>query len=361
MRALTVQPGGAGSARLEEVAEPEPREGSLVVRTLAMGVCGTDLEIVAGHHGRAAGGRARLILGHESLGEVVEAPPGSGFAVGERVVGIVRRPDPLPCPSCAAGEWDMCTNGLYTERGIAGHDGYGSERFRVEPAFAVRVDPWLGLEAVLLEPASVLAKAWEHVERIGRRGAAWRPRTALVTGAGPVGLLATLLGVQRGLEMHVFDRVDEGPKPALVRDFGAHYHTGSLAELELAPDAVIECTGAAPVILDGMSRTAPGGVVCLTSLSAYAGATPVALASLNRSIVMQNDVVFGSVNANRRHYEAAAGALARADRAWLARLVTRCVPLERWEEALRQDPADVKVVLDFTSAASARSDTGVAG
>ncbi len=333
MRALTVQPGRAGSARLEEVAEPEPREGSLVVRTLAMGVCGTDLEIVAGHHGRAADGRARLILGHESLGEVVEAPPGSGFAVGERVVGIVRRPGPLPCPSCAAGEWDMCTNGLYTERGIAGHDGYGSERFRVEPAFAVRVDPWLGLEAVLLEPASVLAKAWEHVERIGRRGAAWRPRTALVTGAGPVGLLATLLGVQRGLEMHVFDRVDEGPKPALVRDFGAHYHTGSLAELELAPDAGIQCTGA----------------------------TPVALASLNRSIVMQNDVVFGSVNANRRHYEAAAGALARADRAWLARLVTRCVPLERWEEALRQDPADVKVVLDFTSAASARSDTGVAG
>lgn len=360
MRALTVLPGRPGSARLDEVPEPEPREGSLVVRTLAMGVCGTDLAIAAGHHGRAPAGRERLILGHESLGEVLEAAPGSGFAVGERVVGIVRRPDPVPCPSCAAGEWDMCSNGLYTERGIAGRDGFGSERFRLEPPFAVRVDRSLGLDAVLLEPASVLAKAWEHVERIGRRGAAWRPRTALVTGAGPVGLLATLLGVQRGLEMHVFDRVDEGPKPALVRDLGAHYHAGSLADLALAPDVVIECTGAPPVVLDAMGRTAPDGVVCLTGLSADAGATPVDLATLNRCIVLQNDVIFGSVNANRRHYEAAADALARADRSWLARLVTRRVPLERWEDALRKEPDDVKVVLDFTGGADDRSDARAA-
>ena len=84
------------------------------------------------------------MLGHESLGEVIEAPPGSGFAAGDRVVGIVRRPDPVPCPACAAGEWDMCRNGRYTERGIKGLHGFGAERFRIEPEFAVKVDPALG-------------------------------------------------------------------------------------------------------------------------------------------------------------------------------------------------------------------------
>ncbi len=103
--------------------------------------------------------------------EVEEAPAGCGFKRGDLVVGIVRRPDPVPCPACAVGEWDMCRNGLYTERGIKERDGYGAERFRIEPEFAVKVDPALGALGVLLEPASVVAKAWEHVERIGARSA----------------------------------------------------------------------------------------------------------------------------------------------------------------------------------------------
>ena len=151
-------------------------------------------------------GPERLILGHELLGRVEEAPQGSGFARGDLVVGIVRRPDPVPCAACAVGEWDMCRNGLYTERGIKERNGYGAEQFRIERDFAVKLDPALGLLGVLLEPASVVAKAWEHVERIGRRSRSWQPRVALITGAGPVGLLAALLGAQRGLEVHILDR-----------------------------------------------------------------------------------------------------------------------------------------------------------
>ena len=90
---------------------------------------------------------------------------------GDLVVGIVRRPDPVPCPACAAGEWDMCRNGRYTERGIKQRNGYGSEHFRVEPEFLIKLDPSLGPLGVLLEPASVVAKAWEQVERIGARSA----------------------------------------------------------------------------------------------------------------------------------------------------------------------------------------------
>jgi threonine dehydrogenase-like Zn-dependent dehydrogenase len=192
MRALTVSPGIANSARLDEVSGPPLSDGPILVRTLALGVCGTDREIVAGDYGWAPPAQERLILGHESLGEVETAPANTQLAAGDLVVGIVRRPDPVPCPFCAADEWDMCCNGRYTERGIKERNGYGADYFRIEPEFAVKVDPSLGIRGVLLEPASIVAKAWDHIERIGRRSHAWPPRTLLVTGAGPIGLLAAL-------------------------------------------------------------------------------------------------------------------------------------------------------------------------
>lgn len=355
MRALTVLPGQPNSARIDEVPEPDQSYGSLLVRTMAVGVCGTDIEIAEGLYGSAQEGRERLIIGHESLGEVIDAPPGVGFSPGDRVVGIVRRPDPIPCAACAAGEWDMCRNGLYTERGIKGLDGFASERFRIEPEFAVRIDPALGTSGVLLEPASVLEKAWDHITRIGSRATSWEPRTALITGAGPVGLLAALLGIQRGLDVHVFDRVTEGPKPELVRRLGATYHGGSLAELEIAPDIVVECTGASSVIFDVVSRTGPAGIVCLTGISPGGRTIQVDVGLLNRTMVLENDAVFGSVNANRSHYEAAARALALADQDWLRQLITRRVPLPRWKDALSRREEDVKVIIDFTAADAGES------
>ncbi len=347
MRAVTVVPGRAGSASLDDVPDPPEESGSVLVQALAVGVCGTDVEIVSGTYGWAPPGRDRLVLGHESLGRVLEAPAGSGLARGDLVVGIVRRPDPVPCPNCAVGEWDMCRNGKYTERGIKELDGYCSERFRLGPRFAVKLDPELERVGMLLEPASILAKAWEHVERIGGR-AHWEPRRALVTGAGPVGLLAALMGRQRGLEVDVLDRVTAGPKPGLVRDLGARYHTGDVRELARGADVVIECTGVGQLVFDAMQSTAPDSIVCLTGISSGGRPLEVDVAALNKSMVLENDVVFGSVNANRRHYEKAAEALAKADRGWLERLITRRVPLARWHEALERRPDDVKPVIDFT-------------
>src|ERR671921_1167060 len=167
--------------------DPEPADGELLVDGVALGVCGTDIEIVGGEYGWAPPGEERLILGHESLGRVAEAPDGSGFAPGDLVVGIVRRPDPVPCPSCAAGEWDFCRNGRYTERGIKALHGYGSERWRIEPKFAVKLDPGLGVLGVLMEPTTIVAKAWEQIDRVLTR-AAIAPERVLVTGAGPIGL-----------------------------------------------------------------------------------------------------------------------------------------------------------------------------
>jgi glucose 1-dehydrogenase len=148
----------------------------LAVRAVALGVCGTDREIIAGTYGAVPPGQERLVLGHESLGRVEEAPSNSGFERGDLVVGIVRRPDPVPCPAGAVGEWDMCENGRFTERGIKERDGFGAERFLIEPDYAIKVDHALGVLGVLLEPASVVAKAWEHTERIGRRSRGWQPK-----------------------------------------------------------------------------------------------------------------------------------------------------------------------------------------
>jgi len=192
MRALTVVPGVPNSARLDDIPEPLNADGAVLVQTLMIGVSGTDRDIVSGRYGSSPPGRERLVLGHESLGRVLSAPAESSIVGGDLVVGIVRRPDPVPCSACACGEWDMCRNGLYTERGIKHRNGYGAERFRVEPEFTIALGPTLGDVGVLLEPTSIAAKAWDHIDRIVTRSRCWRPQVVLVSGAGPVGLLAQL-------------------------------------------------------------------------------------------------------------------------------------------------------------------------
>lgn len=346
MRALTVIPGKKDSLLLREVAEPAPGQGPVLVETLAVGLCGTDMEIVEAQYGQAPPGQDFLVLGHENLGRVREAPSGSGLAEGDLVVGIVRRPDPVPCKACAAGEWDMCRNSQYTEHGIKGLDGFARERWRAEPEAMVKLDAGLAAVGVLLEPTTIVAKAWEQVERIGQR-AFFDPRVAVVTGAGPVGLLAALLGVQRGLEVHVFDVVTEGPKPGLVRDLGAVYHTEAVTDSGVKADILVECTGVASVILDVMESGAMDAITCLTGVSGTGRETGVDVGAMNRHAVLGNAVVFGSVNANRRHYDAAAGALARADEAWLGRLMNRRVPLAGYRDAFSHHADDVKVVLDL--------------
>ena len=347
MRAITVLPGIANSARLDEVPEPPLSDVAVLVRTRALGVCATDREILSGAYGTAPPGQGRLVLGHESLGTVETAPADSEVAPCDLVVGIVRRPDPQPCPACAVGEWDMCRNGGYTERGIKERHGYGAERFRIEPEFVVKVDPALDILGVLLEPASILAKAWDHTERIGQRARGWQPRSLLVTGAGPIGLLAALMGKQRGLDVHVLDHNKGGPKEAIVRDLGAVYHTDASTLERLGPDVLMECTGAATVIRDCLGAGAPGGIVCLTGVTEPGKTFDLDIGRLNRKMVLDNETVFGSVNANRSHYQMAAEALACADKRWLARLITRRVALKSWSEALESRPGDIKVVIDF--------------
>lgn len=347
MKALVFEPGKKNSARLAERPPPSPNGTDLIVQMIAVGVCGTDRELLTGDYGWAPVGKTEMIIGHETVGRVVSAPARSQFKTGDLVAGIVRRPDPVPCPQCGHGEWDMCTNGLYTERGIKEIDGFCSDFYSLEENFAVKLDPTLGLLGVLVEPTSVVAKAWDHIERIGHRSV-FTPKRVLVTGAGPIGLLAAMIGRQKNFEVHVLDRVSEGLKPDLVRALGAHYHFDR-AEMEktLANkiDLALECTGNDQVVLDVMRWAGPGSIVCLAGVSSGGRSINIDFGSLNKSMVLENEVVFGSVNANRRHYKLAAEALGRADVTWLSRLITRRIPLSHWEDAFRPSVNDIKVVL----------------
>ncbi|WP_422746221.1 glucose 1-dehydrogenase [Mycobacterium sp. WMMD1722] len=348
MQALTVQPGHTGTLAVGEVDDPEHDPDELLVDAVAIGICGTDKEIAGGDYGWAPPGRDTLVLGHESLGRVVSAPDGSGFTAGDLVVGVVRRPDPVPCPACARGQFDMCRNGRYTERGIKEVDGYGSQRWTVEPHYAVALDRELSEVGVLMEPTTIVAKAWEQIHRVGQR-AYFEPQRALITGAGPVGLLAALLAVQQGLDTHVLDRVTDGPKPGIVAALGATYHHDDIDDVakRLQPDVVMEATGAAPVVFGAIANTARYGIVCLTGVSPAGRRLRIDAGAVNRELVLENDAVVGSVNANLGHYRQAADALAHADKDWLGSLITRRVPLARAHEAFTAEQGDVKVVVTF--------------
>jgi threonine dehydrogenase-like Zn-dependent dehydrogenase len=343
---MTVIPGRADSGRIAERPDPPPARGSILAEGLLAGICGTDHEILHGG-GLPPDGEQRLVIGHESLGRVLEAPPDAPVRPGDLVAGVVRRPDPVPCPACAAGQWDFCANGRYTERGIKGLDGYGATRWRVDPRFAIKVPDHLGDLGVLTEPASIVAKAWEQIDAISARGP--RPgKVALVTGAGPIGMLAALLGAERDYQVHVLDRVEDGPKPRLVTALGATYHHGPVAGLRLRPDVVVECAGAGELVPELAGRLTQAGVICLIGISSGRRRLPVSMNGITASMVLENSVIFGTVSAARRHYEQAVEALARADPAWLGGLITRRVPLSSWPRVFAREPGDVKVAVDLT-------------
>ena len=168
-----------------------------------------------------------------------------------------------------------------------------------------------------------------------------------MTGAGPIGLLAALLGKLRGLEVHVLDRAKTGPKPELVRALGATYHTGAITDIGFEPDVIIECTGVGQLITESGQKIAAGGIVCLTGVGS-GGSSLVPTADAAAHAVLKNNVIVGSVNANKRHWYKAGEDLARADHSWLAHLVTRRERPENFAKALERTSDDIKVVVQFS-------------
>ena len=326
--------------------EPDASEGSVLVEAVAVGVCGTDAEIVAGKYGWAPPGKTRLVLGHESLGRVIDPGASSSLKKGDLVVGIVRRPDPVPCPNCAVGEWDMCRNGQYTERGIKEIHGFMSERWRIEPEYAIKVDPSLGMLGVLLEPMTVITKAMEQIFLTGQR-AYWEPKTVLVTGAGPIGLLAALRLVCESLTFMSSIASKPDRSQTSCATWVRRITPAALFDLDFDPDIIVECTGVGSVIADSIQKVGAGGIICLTGVGA-GGVAERAVGDVAAAVVLKNNVIVGSVNANKRHWYKAGQNLAASDPAWLSRLITRREKPEDFQQALERQPDDVKVIIQFS-------------
>lgn len=351
MRALTISAAGPGIA---ELAEPVPSGRDLVVDGLLLGVCGTDRSLVARGPDRLPSGQDFLILGHESLGRVRAAPEGSRFAPGDLVTALVRRPDPVPCAACAAGELDLCDNGLLVERGIRGQHGYGAERYLLDEQYAVRVNHdgdqgnGLGLLGVLVEPASIVAKAFERIDQAVRRTTG----RALIFGAGPIGLLAALLARHRDYDVHVVDQVDAGPKVQQCKGIGATYHQGS-DELTGTFDAIVECSGAfTAATVKLLSR---GGAACYIAhahphaTDAHGRNAAVDTGELSGLLVGGNQAIFGIHSSSRAHFDTAQAELEQTDRDWLRGLITSTVDLDDFRSGLRVGPDVIKTVIRLST------------
>ncbi|HEX3054765.1 MAG TPA: alcohol dehydrogenase catalytic domain-containing protein [Gaiellaceae bacterium] len=329
MKALVVEPGRAGTARVEDMPAPAIAAGEVPVRVLEVGVCGTDREIVHGLFGVAPDTEDLLVLGHEALG-VVERD-GYGFARGDLVSATVRRSCGR-CRACGEGSPDSCLTGDYSERGITRLHGYARELVGESPEQLVPIPSSLGRLGVLAEPTSACARALRHARTIGGRQP-WELQRALVIGAGAIGTLVTFL-----LRLDDVEVVTTSLEPArpLIEESGARYVSAANDDVGRF-DLVVECAGNAQLMADALGLVRRSGVVCLLGIDGREQTVGLDGRTIGVDAVLENRVLFGSVNARREDWLAGIDALDEMRRRWpgtLEQLVGLRVPLDRFEEAL---------------------------
>jgi threonine dehydrogenase-like Zn-dependent dehydrogenase len=368
MKAIALVP---GTTTLRLVDRPEAKitgPDEIKVRTVQVGICGTDREEASGGRAEAPPGQNELIIGHEMIGRAVEVGPAvSSVRAGDYVVFTVRR-GCGHCPACAMDRSDMCYSGDYTERGIKGHDGYDAEYVVDSERYAVKVPSSLSSIGVLTEPMSVAEKAIDEALRIqvarlpdATDPAAWlRGKRALVAGLGPIGLLAAVALRLRGADVLGLDVVDaDSRRPALLSRIGGEYVDGR----QTKPDAlgkhfgqielIVEATGVAHLEFDLLSALGINGVYVLTGIPGGERPIDVDGATLMGRLVLRNQVMVGSVNASHKHFEMAVDDLEKARRAWgdtIDHLITHRLPYTQFADALSHHPADeIKAVLEWGS------------
>jgi glucose 1-dehydrogenase len=362
MQALAVFP-SQKRVDLLDVAEPQPHGATeVLLRVREVGLCGTDREIAAFEYGDPPAGSDHLILGHESLAEVVEVGRQvDGLQPGDLVVAMVRRPCPhAECRACRSGRPDFCVTGDYTERGIKRADGFLRDYVVDDEAYLVKVPRALADVAVLVEPLTVVTKAADQLHAIFNR-LPYDPgrQRGLVLGAGPIGLLGAMLMVADGFETVVYSRDPEESKQAkLVRSLGARYASStanpiaSLAEGWGEFDVVLEAVGFAPLMMAAAQTLRPNGVLALTGVPPEA-----ATAELNgrtlRGLVLRNQAVFGTVNAGRGDHLSAIQHLEQFMVLFpesVRQLITSRLPLDEVPQTLREKRG-IKNVVEMRRAA----------
>ena len=356
MKAIVVKPDLKDSIHVRDMPDPKMQPDQVAVKVLRAGLCRTDAEINEGRYGEAPDGDEFLILGHENFG-VVEAVGRQvkHFKTGDLVVSTVRRPCGH-CYNCLHGENDMCASGLYQERGIMRRHGFMTEYYVESPQWLNRIPKAIADVGILLEPMSVVEKGIEQAFRLQERFK-WRPKTALVLGAGPVGLLAAAALRVRGLDTFVVAR--EPATDARVRIAsrrGATYicvadKTLFEVQKQMPPiDLAIEATGAASVAFSAMQILGRNGVLCLLSVTGGARTAEQPIDRINQQLVLRNQVVFGSVNANPRHFKLGVKDFAAMQKTWpglLAQLITTRLPWLEYRQWFTPHASGIKTTLEM--------------
>jgi glucose 1-dehydrogenase len=357
MKAIVVKPGVKDSIHMRDMPDPKLKPDQVAVKMIRVGLCGTDAEISHGLYGQAPEGDEYLILGHENFGVVEEVGKKvKGFKAGDLVVSTVRRP--CKCYTCKAGMNDMCHDGCYQERGIVGRHGFMAEYYTESPQWLNKIPKNVAEIGVLLEPMSVVEKGIDHAFLLQQR-LDWKPKTALVLGGGPIGLLAAAVLRARGLETHVVGREPETDNRAqLAKKMGAKYHSVANQTLfdvkkDMPPiDIAIEATGVASVAFDGMQILGRNGVLCLLSVTGGSKTADQPIEKINQQLVLGNQVVFGSVNANPRHFAMGVKDFSTIERKWpgvLKQLITTRLPWEQYNNWFGQRGAGIKTTLEISS------------
>lgn len=360
MRATAITPRIKNSLRIIDVPDPRPREGEVLVDVLQAGICGTDEELYAGLVGEAPEGSDYLIIGHENLGRVAgKAKDVECHQEGDLVVATVRRPCPERCFECRNYNQDMCLTGHYLERGIKGMHGFMAEKYVERTENLIPVPPWLEKVAVLLEPLSIVEKGIQAAFTIQER-LPWKPDRALVAGAGPIGLLATFILRDMGIETWTFATRDEKSIKARVTEAsGARYFNVRETPMEQIVrdhgpfDMIVEATGSSEIAFKAFGLVSRNGVVCLTGLSPLKHTHSVCTDCVNMDLVMNNKAVFGTVSSNRLHFERALDRMGSVEKKWpglLGRMFTRRVDLANVADGMRREKEDIKVVVEIGAA-----------
>ncbi len=357
MRAAAIIPGKKGSLKIIEVEKPVPKDNEVLVKVIRAGIDATDVDLYEGRYGKAPPGSEYLVFGHEAVG-VVESKGSlvKCHSPGDLVVSTVRRPCPECCYACMDHEPDMCLTGDYGERGIKAVDGYMTEYYTEQVDYVTRIPPSLGEVAVMLEPLSVAEKGIGQIFKMQER-MWWDPRKALVLGTGTLGLMATLILRDMGLDVcAIATRTKKSLKAQIVEDCGGRYVSTRVEPLKALPakygpfDIVIEATGVSSLAMEASQLVNRDGIVCLLGVYTRGRDETVNTDRFNSDLVFNNRVIFGSVSSNRRHFKRGVDRMVSIESKWpglLEKFFTRCVTLDSIAEGLRHDPNDIKVLVEI--------------
>ncbi|TSC20952.1 glucose 1-dehydrogenase [Corallococcus sp. Z5C101001] len=312
MKAVAVFP---GTHEVRVIDEPQPqviRGTEVLLRMREVGICGTDREVAAFEYGEPPPGEDHLIIGHEALAEVVAVGPEvTKLRPGDLVIPSVRRPClHAECLACRSGRQDFCVTGDFRERGIKQTHGFLTESTVEDEANLTLVPPDLADVAVLTEPLTIAAKAMQQVKTLQQR-LPWEPsrQRSVVLGAGPVGLLGAMTMVANNFETHVYSMESgDSDRADLVRSFGAGY----ICSQDCAPedlgkrlgniDLIYEAVGSSHLAFTALESLGPNGLFIFTGIPPLGGPSPLPADQLMRNIVLENQLIFGTVNASRSAY-----------------------------------------------------------